>query len=324
MGASPGGVVAGVVRFLAHIPLFLYGVNGIQDLKFFQKHATIILQQPLGNVVLVAEKMGGGMGIFAFAWNFVMWIPTTLCPPELLFFVGIVDAGITVSMIAATAIQGGYYGKTNGQCGRLPPAPGTITTDRGLVFLQRLQEISPDDEGYPESTCKHFLLKYYAGVVAIILYSIMTIASLGFGLSAWYDYGTRPRYGAGRSARRQNCFTISNLVYVTTCPLRIPIVALAAVLACLGRCLIGLFPHSIQNKLYFARRWVSKWAVGQQRSAAKVNTKVNTKLSSIPRHVRAKTFRDKSSRASLSKVLEGPVWKKKRHTNSPSLGTCEF
>ncbi|KAL4951632.1 hypothetical protein BDW69DRAFT_36488 [Aspergillus filifer] len=161
-----------------------------------------------------------------------MWIPTTFCPGELLFFVGIVDAGITASIIGASAIQGGYYGKTNGQCERIPPAPGTIVIDRGLAFLQMLQEIDPDDTGYPESRCKHFLLKYYAGVASIILYSIATLANLGFGLAAWYNYSSRPSYRAQRTSlpNRQSCFNWDKLVILITLPLTIPIVVLSAIL----------------------------------------------------------------------------------------------
>ncbi|KAL4798207.1 hypothetical protein BDV19DRAFT_386493 [Aspergillus venezuelensis] len=308
MGSSPGGIVSGVVRFLAHIPLFIYGINGIQDLKFFQKHAGILLQPPIGDVALIAEKMGGGVGVFAFAWNFVMWIPTVMCPGELLFFVGIVDAGITASIIGASAIQGGYYGKTNGQCERLLPAPGTIVTNRGLAFLQMLQDIDPDDTGYPESRCKHFLLKYYAGVASIILYSIATLANLGFGLAAWYHYSSRPRYRAQTtdSRNRQSCFNWDKFVVFLTLPLTIPIVVITAILKCLGTYIVRLLPQPMQTRVYFARRWLSKWTNGQQKSAAKISEKVNTQLKSIPRRVKTKavTLGKKDGKTLLVDVLE--------------------
>ncbi|KAL4944330.1 hypothetical protein BDV06DRAFT_94357 [Aspergillus oleicola] len=145
-----------------------------------------------------------------------------------------------------------------------------------------------------------------------ILYSIATIANLGFGLAAWYDYSSRPRYRARRTStrNRQSCFTLNNLFFIITFPLRIPVVVLALILKCLGSCIVRLLPQTIQKRVYFARRWVSKWAVGQRKSAEKVNAKVNMKMQSIPRRVKtkAKELGKKDGKTSLATVLEiGPA-----------------
>ncbi|KAL3475375.1 hypothetical protein BJX99DRAFT_160119 [Aspergillus californicus] len=167
MGTSVGGVVSGVVRFVCHIPIFMYGVGGINEYTFIQKHADILLQPPLGQIVLTAAKLSGPMGLTAAIWNFGMWIPTMFCPEQLLFFVGIVDTAITVSMITATAIESGHYGASKGQCARLPPGPDVFTSDRKLLFLQRLAMIEPDNSDFPKSHCNSHLQKYYAGVAVI-------------------------------------------------------------------------------------------------------------------------------------------------------------
>ena len=60
---SGEGAVSAVVRFICHIPLFIYAFSGIKHWNFVKNHADLLLQPPLGQKVLVAEGCAGpGVG----------------------------------------------------------------------------------------------------------------------------------------------------------------------------------------------------------------------------------------------------------------------
>ncbi|RVX67150.1 hypothetical protein B0A52_08584 [Exophiala mesophila] len=53
-----------------------------------------------------AWQLGAGMGVFGFAWNFAMWIPTFVASGPFLYILGIVDLVIAVSLAVAAGLQG--------------------------------------------------------------------------------------------------------------------------------------------------------------------------------------------------------------------------
>lgn len=101
-------------------------------------------------------------GTFAFAWNFVMWIPTIIAPDGLLLYIGIVDAMIVSALIAATSIEGTYVGKTKHECGQVSPY---ASANSSLVFFDRAGTINMTNTDYGKDLCNNFLTTYYVGIV---------------------------------------------------------------------------------------------------------------------------------------------------------------
>jgi hypothetical protein len=54
--------------------------------------------------------------MFAFWWNFLLWIPTILAPGILLFFIGLVDLGIVIALIVGIYLQSTYLPQSKGAC----------------------------------------------------------------------------------------------------------------------------------------------------------------------------------------------------------------
>lgn len=53
------GSTLGLVRFVCHIPLFIYMIWGMHNYLFVKKHAGILLAPPLGRWVLLVESFAG-------------------------------------------------------------------------------------------------------------------------------------------------------------------------------------------------------------------------------------------------------------------------
>jgi hypothetical protein len=93
-----------------------------------------------------------------------MWIPTTLSPNWLLFYIGIVDALIVMALIVATSIETSYIGKTKHQCAQVPP---NGTADQRLIFFERARMTNTTDWNYGEDLCREFLAAFYIGIALV-------------------------------------------------------------------------------------------------------------------------------------------------------------
>lgn len=100
-------------------------------------------------------------GAFAFAWNFIMWIPTFAAAGSLLLCLGIVDALIVVALIVATIIEGTYVGKTTHECAQVSP---NGTGDGSLIFFNRAATINMTNTDYGINLCNNFRITFYVGI----------------------------------------------------------------------------------------------------------------------------------------------------------------
>lgn len=100
-------------------------------------------------------------GAFAFAWNFIMWIPTFAATESLLLCLGIVDASIVVALIVATSIEGTYVGKTTHECAQVSP---NGSADGSLVFFNRAATINMTNADYGMNLCNNFRITFNIGI----------------------------------------------------------------------------------------------------------------------------------------------------------------
>lgn len=54
-----GAVFGGVIRFVCHIPLFIFGFQGLGIWKLVQQHADTVLAPPLESRTLDGLRIGG-------------------------------------------------------------------------------------------------------------------------------------------------------------------------------------------------------------------------------------------------------------------------
>ncbi|KAL1844542.1 hypothetical protein VTK73DRAFT_2331 [Phialemonium thermophilum] len=132
-----------IVRFALHIPLGIVGISGsnlsgaISPLKATGIYDVV----PHGRSFLYGVRMysnwvsdrltqrddgkggtvqfsssDGWQGVFAFAWNFVMFLGCFGCDGWLLVLLGLVDSLIAGSLLASVVLQGGFIPRTYGAC----------------------------------------------------------------------------------------------------------------------------------------------------------------------------------------------------------------
>ena len=130
------GVPSAVIRFACHLPLGIVGVNSLSNWNDIKTH-DILHHPPYNKFIFPAWHLAGGMvsirrfmrevlslivvlsflqGIFAFSWNFAMWIPTAIASGPILTFFGMVDFVIALSLTVAAALEAKYLPHAKSSC----------------------------------------------------------------------------------------------------------------------------------------------------------------------------------------------------------------
>ncbi|OCK78590.1 hypothetical protein K432DRAFT_383752 [Lepidopterella palustris CBS 459.81] len=282
MGDYGPGIISGVIRFLCHVPLGYYCVEAMGDWKLVKNHAGILLGPPLSHKIQIGELFAGPLGVFAFAWNFVMWLPTALSPGPLLLYIGIVDAFIVAALIVATSIETSYIGKTTHQCAQVPP---NGTADQKLIFFERARVINMTNPNYGEHLCHEFMTKFYIGIAMIIMYGISAFSNIAIGAFSWLDEPL-DYYGRRTTSDRSSLKTMFTF----------PITWLWTILAGIFLFLFSCLPKWMQRPILFSGRYSGKWGHHKKSSA-------EVKLRQIPSHLPRGLFNKKGTDRALANAL---------------------
>ncbi|RYC56449.1 hypothetical protein CHU98_g9751 [Xylaria longipes] len=222
------GAISGVVRFLCHVPLFYYAITSMNHYNFVKAHMKVLLAPPLGSKVFVAEVFSGPIGVVAFVWNFLLWIPTIYADGARLFVIGVVDAIITGFIIASLVIEASFIGFNHAQCAQLRPDAAPTSN---LIFFQRVAEIDHKEKDVAEGTCQGYYAKWYIGLVVGILYAISAISNILVG-----------SYSHNENRQSSHC-SLS------------PIHAVINIIKVLADCIFFFLPARVRSALFFANRY---------------------------------------------------------------------
>ncbi|KIV92527.1 hypothetical protein PV10_03818 [Exophiala mesophila] len=99
------GWPSALIRFACHIPLGIVGFGNLSTWKTLQKFP-VLHHAPYNSNLMPAWQLAAGMGIFGFAWNFAIWLPTFAAVGPFLYILGIIDLVIAVSLAVAAGLQG--------------------------------------------------------------------------------------------------------------------------------------------------------------------------------------------------------------------------
>ncbi|KAI0469604.1 hypothetical protein F4859DRAFT_487205 [Xylaria cf. heliscus] len=270
------GAVSGVVRFLCHVPLFYYAFSAINHYNFVKGHKGVLLAPPLSSKVFVAEVFAGPLGIIAFIWNFLLWIPTIYAEGVRLFLIGVVDAIITGFIITALVLEASFIGFNHAQCAQLRPDAAPTSN---LIFFQRVGEINIKEKDAAEGTCQAYYAKWYVGLVVAILYAISTISNLPVGT-----------YSHNRDRRSSHC-------------LLSPIHPILNVLKGIAEVVFFFLPARARNAVFFANRYAERWF---RYKGSRTKQSAQETLTLLPRRQRNRKGEEKGLHSVLSqeKVAE--------------------
>ncbi|KAI0458627.1 hypothetical protein F5B21DRAFT_400078 [Xylaria acuta] len=275
------GAISGVVRFICHVPLFYYAFTSVNHFNFVKGHMRILLAPPLGSKVFVAEVFSGPIGVIAFVWNFLFWIPSIYAEGGRLFAIGVVDAIITGFIVTALVIEASFIGFTHAECAQLRP---DATPTSNLVFFQRVAEIEYKDKDIGEGTCHGYYVKWYVGLVVAILYAISAISNILIGS---YSYNKNRDW---RSSSSSHC-------------LLLPIHAVMNVIKGLADCVFFFLPARVRSALFFANRYARHWF---HHKASKTKQNVRDTYALFPRRPQNRGAKEQGLHSVLSQeaVLE--------------------
>ncbi|KAI0404522.1 hypothetical protein F4802DRAFT_566301 [Xylaria palmicola] len=234
------GTLSGIIRFVCHLPFAFYAFGGISDFNFVKDHMGVLLAPPLGPKVFVGNVFGGPIAIIGFFWNFFLWIPTLRSKGGGLFFLGVVDAVVAGLLLIPLAIEASYIGFTPGQCAQLKSgAPPT----NNLIYFQRVAGIKVDEENIAQGTCDGFFMRWYLGLVVLILYTISATANMLIGYRSQREYGVSPH----------------NRVRISSQCLLSPVPPFTALIKGIFEFICQLTPRPVYNALFFANRYARHW-----------------------------------------------------------------
>jgi hypothetical protein len=86
-----------------------------------------------------------------------MWIPTTVAPSLLLLYIRLIDALISVMLVAATSFETTYIDMISHQCVQIP---SNETADQRLIFFERARATNITNSDLEKDLCREFLVKF--------------------------------------------------------------------------------------------------------------------------------------------------------------------
>jgi hypothetical protein len=87
--------------------------------------------------------------MFAFWWNFIMWIPTCIAPGGLLLVIGFVDLAIVIALAVGVGYQSTYLPHSKSACSNAAewqvPKNGNESWFQAVALAHNASYPKPDD-----------------------------------------------------------------------------------------------------------------------------------------------------------------------------------
>ncbi|RYP61572.1 hypothetical protein DL771_010093 [Monosporascus sp. 5C6A] len=196
-----------IIRFACHIPLgwVSIGGRGLYDTVNGLDATGIYDVIPNGRSFLYGLQMYSTWGIFAFAWNLVMFLGCFGCSSYLLALLGLIDSMIAVSLSISAVKQALFIPRTYGACDE---ATNWRNGTDGRNYFLTANSTAFDTYGGPARLC-HAMVETWAFTVSVvILYGITGLINVALGLGTAYSshkgcplycnsYGYRKWLGGG-------------------------------------------------------------------------------------------------------------------------------
>ena len=102
--------------------------------------------------------------MFAFWWNFFMWLPNMVPWPGI-FLLGIVDSVIVLMLLITTVLQSKYIGHSRRQCAQLSPDRSEKSS---LLFFERIAMINSTNPTYAKDLCNEYASAFDYGIALLL------------------------------------------------------------------------------------------------------------------------------------------------------------
>ncbi|KLJ05895.1 hypothetical protein EMPG_10677 [Blastomyces silverae] len=247
------GVPAGVLRFVGHVVLGIYGSSASTAYNYVKDHAAIVQQSPFNPNMFYLSQLAAKWSEIGFWWNFAMWIPTMIVPSLYVTLIGLFDATIMVYFALVTVRQATYIPHSPGPCGNAEtwqvPMNGNESYFHVLETLNTFPD-NPDKNVLSDKICKDFVSQWRFGVGSLVIYILVSFFNIIVSL-AISIVGFRSRMTPER--KRKEPFVLSALKVICFIPF------------CVGEAVFRVFwsplhllPNSVLSRCRFGARYLSK------------------------------------------------------------------
>ncbi|KAK3897750.1 hypothetical protein C8A05DRAFT_38676 [Staphylotrichum tortipilum] len=217
-----------IIRFACHLPLGIVGFNGrslydsVNDFESTGIYDVI----PHGREFLYGLSMYANWGIFAFAWNFVMFVGCAGFFAWGLVLLGLIDSMIAITLAISVAKQAQFLPTKYSSCG---DAMDWRNGTDGRNFFLAVNSTTFKDFGGPNDLCHNMVETWAVTISVVALYGLTGLINILLGIATSmpdrsYNTYTPARYGynnssanrPGQSRGRQHNWLVRAVLWLLT------------------------------------------------------------------------------------------------------------